>query len=236
MRNEVYHQVTTAMVEHGGGGDESSDGGLYELPLRCFSATGRRGESSGRDAPRLVTRCPSWAARQPTIRGLPARGASCQGGAWRSTWLPTVSSSDITIAVCWAVRTATTLKVVVNELQGNCHESRRRRRKGRTILEVDDGSGPKPLRGIRAVVKGRHPQGCAVRGQRRQRALGAFCPLGEVDDYVRVMHPAFMQEKNGSLTTFADARVGMEVMMLEAKPETLVKLISTSTKGLVSTQ
>ena len=54
LRNEVYHQVTTAMVEHGGGGDESSDGASMNA-LLCGASrlTGRRGESSGRDERRV---------------------------------------------------------------------------------------------------------------------------------------------------------------------------------------
>ena len=34
---------------------------------------------------------------------------------------------------------------------------------------------------------------------------------GSEGSYIRVMHPAFLHEKSGALTTFADAREGMEV-------------------------
>ena len=66
-------------------------------------------------------------------------------------------------------------------------------------------------------------------------ASSSFCPLGEPlgQDYVRVMHPAFMHSKSGALTTFADAREGMEICMLNAAPETLAKKISQSATTLL---
>jgi len=102
---------------------------------------------------------------------------------------------------------------------------------------VDDGSGSTPIRDVYA----RWSKGAILKdapykdGVATVLASSSFCPLGEVDgSYVRVMHPAFLHEKDGSLTTFADARVGMEVTMLDAAPESLAKLISTSAKGLIT--
>ena len=48
------------------------------------------------------------------------------------------------------------------------------------------------------------------------------------------MHPAFLHEESGAMTTFADARVGMEVTMLTAAPESLAKFISASAKTLIN--
>jgi len=152
---------------------------------------------------------------------------------------PSVSSSGITIAICWAsCQTATTLtsgfrttscKGTVTKVDEADH--------GRTILEIDDGWGSKPVRSVYdRWSKGHILKGAPVAdGVATVLASSSFCPLGEVDgSYVRVMHPAFMHEKTGALTTFADARVGMEVTMLDAAPESLVKLISTSAKELIT--
>jgi len=152
---------------------------------------------------------------------------------------PSVSSSGITIAICWAsCQTATTLtsgfrttscKGTVTKVDEADH--------GRTILEIDDGWGSKPVRSVYdRWSKGHILKGAPVAdGVATVLASSSFCPLGEVDgSYVRVMHPAFMHEKTGALTTFADARVGMEVTMLDAAPESLAKLISTSAKELIT--
>ena len=147
-----------------------------------------------------------------------------------------IQSLGITIAVCWAsCQTATTLtsgfrttehKGTVTKVDDSDH--------GRTILEIDH----LPVR----KVYDQWTKGALVKdkdfrdGVANVLASSSFCPLGEVCDssWVRVMHPAFLHEKNGSLTTFADARVGMEVTMLNAAPESLAKLISSSAKGMIT--
>jgi len=63
----------------------------------------------------------------------------------------------------------------------------------------------------------------------------AFMPLGELcqGEIAKVMHPAFIH-KHGAVTTFADAREGMEIGMLTAAPETLAKNISQSARSLLA--
>ena len=59
-------------------------------------------------------------------------------------------------------------------------------------------------------------------------------PLGEpcAEGYIRVIHPAVLRT-SGSLTTFCDARVGMDICMLDAAPETLAKKISQNARALI---
>ena len=162
---------------------------------------------------------------------------------------------------------------------------------GRTILEIDD----KPVKEVyEKWSEGRVTAGVEwTDGMATVLASSSFCPLGEPgeDDYLRVMHPAFLNFASGALTTFAksvscnptscivdplytatlnnfthtirtpmhpivhpkahysirthiylihisystrSARVGMEVAMLTAAPETLAKKISESARGLLS--
>ena len=49
---------------------------------------------------------------------------------------------------------------------------------------------------------------------------------------MRVMHPASLNRKSGALTTFADAHEGMDIVMLDAAPETMAKNISKSARAL----
>ena len=46
--------------------------------------------------------------------------------------------------------------------------------------------------------------------------------------------PCLSPSAGGALTTFADARVGMDICMLDAAPETLAKKISQSARELLS--
>mmetsp|Transcript_68514 Transcript_68514/g.179601 ORF Transcript_68514/g.179601 Transcript_68514/m.179601 type:complete len:299 (+) Transcript_68514:2-898(+) len=159
-------------------------------------------------------------------------GANCVSGQVEA---PTVSGSGITIAVAWAsCQTATTLtsgfrqtahKGTVTKVDASNH--------GRTILEIDH----QPIKDVYE----KWSQGAVTRGVEWKDgvatvlASSSFCPLGECDgDYVRVMHPAFLNAKTGSLTTFADAREGMEITMLNAAPETLAKKISQSARELLA--
>jgi len=63
----------------------------------------------------------------------------------------------------------------------------------------------------------------------------SFMPLGELCQgrITKVLHPAFIHE-HGGVTTFADAREGMEIGMLTAAPETLAKNISESARSLLA--
>jgi len=62
----------------------------------------------------------------------------------------------------------------------------------------------------------------------------SFMPLGEMCQgrITKVLHPAFIHD-HGGVTTFADAREGMEIGMLTAAPETLAKNISQSARSLL---
>ena len=166
-------------------------------------------------------------------------------GAWRQiatpghssfgVGAPSVSSNGLAIAVCWAsCQTATTLtsgfrttfnKGTVTKVADD----------GRTVVEVDGT----PMRDVYE----RWSQGTIFRdvsfkdGAANVLDKCALCPLGEVSldgSYARVMHPAILHEESGAITTFADARVGMEVTMLTAAPESLAKLISASAKTLIN--
>jgi hypothetical protein len=236
LRDEVYGQVSRAMHERGG--DENV------LPSFAVLLTSTGDEEIVLDGLRAAL-----GDEVPIIGGTSAdngtmdayRQIAKTGRSGLTVGAPSVSSNGITIAVCWAsCQTATTLtsgfnptsyKAKVTKVDEGDHS--------RTILEVDEGlgSGSMPIRDTYmqwskgAILKDvPYKDGVAT-------VLGssAFCPLGEVDgSYVRVMHPAQIHEKSGGLTTFADVRVGMEVTMLDAAPDTLTKLISTSTKGLIT--
>lgn len=156
---------------------------------------------------------------------------------------PTVSGGGITIAVGWAsCVTATTLTSgfrkteksgTVTKVDESDH--------GRTILQIQEDGARKP--GTVKDVYERWTRREITRGVEFNKegiatvlAPSSFCPLGEPceGDYIRVLHPAFLNKKSGALTTFANARVGMKICMLDAAPETLAKKISTSARGLLS--
>lgn len=233
LRDEVYKQVSMAMRQREGEDATPSFAVLLGSP--------------GDEEIILDGLCAALGEEVPILGG--SSGDNDVTGSWRqiakagrsgfTVGRPSVSGSGITIAVCWAsCQTATTLtsgfrttrcKAKVTKVDESDH--------GRTILEVDDGWGAKPIR----QVYEKWSRGAIVKdapfkdGVATVLASSSFCPLGEVDgSYVRVMHPAFMHEKTGALTTFADAHVGMEVTMLDAAPESLAKLISTSAKGLIT--
>mmetsp|Transcript_65103 Transcript_65103/g.108157 ORF Transcript_65103/g.108157 Transcript_65103/m.108157 type:complete len:662 (+) Transcript_65103:39-2024(+) len=148
---------------------------------------------------------------------------------------PNVSASGITIAIGWAsCCVATTLtsgfrktnkQGTVTKVDTSDH--------GRTILEIDG-------RKVKDIYE-KWSAGEVTRAVEWKNnvatvlASSSFCPLGEVCDggYVRVMHPAFLNKSSGALTTFADARVGMPIAMLDAAPETLAKKISHSARELL---
>ena len=156
---------------------------------------------------------------------------------------PTVSGGGITIALGWAsCVTATTLASgfrktdkmgTVTKVDESDH--------GRTILEIQEQGAEQPET-VKDVYEkwsgGEITRGIEFNqeGVANVLASSSFCPLGEPceNDYVRVMHPAFLDKNKASLTTFADARVGMEICMLDAAPETLAKKISTSARELLS--
>ena len=236
LRDEVYAQASSAMRQRGG--DDSAPPSFAVLlgsPGNEEAILDGLTAALGGEVPILG----GSAADNDVTSGWHQIAVAGRSGV--SVGAPSVSSNGITIAVCWAsCQTATTLtsgfkptgcKAKVTKVDESDH--------GRTILEVDEGwgSGPTPIRDVYdkwskgAILKGApYKDGVAT-----VLASSSFCPLGEVDgSYVRVMHPAFMHETSGSLTTFADARVGMEVTMLDAAPESLAKLISRSAKGLIT--
>jgi hypothetical protein len=53
------------------------------------------------------------------------------------------------------------------------------------------------------------------------------------EEHFRIMHPAHLHTATGGVSTFADARVGMDIMMLAAAPETLARKISQSAQELL---
>jgi len=235
LRDEVHGQVSRAMDENGG------EEGLLPSFVVLLGSPGQ--EEIVLDGLRAAL-----GDEVPILGGSSADNGNEQfwrqiaktGRSGLTVGAPSVSSNGITIAIGWAsCQTATTLtsgfnkttfKAKVTKVEGEGDI-------GRTILEVDEGSGSTPIRDVYE----KWSNGTILKdvpfkdGEANVLASSSFCPLGEVDgSYVRVMHPAFMHEKNGSLTTFADARVGMEVTMLDAAPESLAKLISTSAKGLIT--
>mmetsp|Transcript_69232 Transcript_69232/g.225495 ORF Transcript_69232/g.225495 Transcript_69232/m.225495 type:complete len:555 (+) Transcript_69232:416-2080(+) len=143
-----------------------------------------------------------------------------------------VSTSGLAIALAWcSVEVATSLvsgfqqtakrgKVTKVDVQDH----------GRTIMQIDG----KPPRQVYDSWSGGQIGKATkfVKGQANILGPASFCPLGEPlgGDSVRVMHPAFLTQSSGALTTFADAYVGMEVVMLTASPETMIKNLSQSAR------
>ena len=148
---------------------------------------------------------------------------------------PTTSSAGVTIAIGWAsCQTATTLtggfratekRGTVTRVEASDH--------GRTIVEIDG-------RSVKSVYEewsgGRISEGVTFDEEGKAMVLSSssFCPLGEkcANGYIRVMHPAILHE-SGSLTTFGEARGGMNICMLDAAPETLAKKISQNARALL---
>ena len=54
--------------------------------------------------------------------------------------------------------------------------------------------------------------------------------------HFRVMHPAHINSSSGGVTTFADACVGMEIVMLAAAPESLARKVSQSALELLQSE
>ncbi len=181
----------------------------------------------------------------PVLGG--SSGDNAVTGAWRqmakagtsnfNVGAPTTSGGGITIAIAWAsCEVATVLtsgfrqtehRGVVTKVDAADH--------GRTILEID-GEPTKAVYERWSEGKIAADVPFDENGVATVLAPSSFRPLGEPtgDGHVRVMHPAFLNKHSGALTTFADAREGMQVVMLDAAPETMAKKISQSAKSLVA--
>lgn len=159
------------------------------------------------------------------------------GSAGLSVGEATTSKNGIAIAIAWVSCETTTVltsgfrktnkRGVVTKVDDSDH--------GRTILEIDG----KPVQGVyEDWSEGKITKGVTFdsKGVANVLASSSFCPLGEPcgSNDVRVMHPVFLNSTNGALTTFANAREGMEIFMLDAAPETMAEKISSSAKSLVS--
>jgi hypothetical protein len=148
---------------------------------------------------------------------------------------PEVSESGIVLAVAWpSCEISTTLTSGFRQTEKRGIVTKMDEADPRTILEID---GQPVTQVYNTWAEGKLDGVVFQDGKANVLAPSSFMPLGEPcgDSYHRVLHPAFLHQSTGGLTTFADAREGMPIAMLTAAPETLAKQISESARQLLNT-
>jgi hypothetical protein len=230
LRDQVFAVLSRAIQDQGMSGEEPSFAIILGSPGDEEIILGAMQDALGEGVPIM-----GGSSADNQVLGKWAQCAK-QGRSGFTVQKPTTSGNGITVAVGWAsCQTASTLTSGFNKTSNVgkvtlVDESDH----GRTMMEIDG----EPV----GKVYDRWTKGALTKdvpykdGIANVLASSSFRPLGEVSDtgYVRVLHPAFLHKESQYLTTFADSRVGMNVTMLDAAPESLAKLIADAAKGMIT--